>query len=171
MLKIIFTIKEQNRPEPGTLYLDIRAGHREVRRDRRRFKLPLRQFKMLQALCANYPAPMTHWDLFYHVWGEGTQDRLHFTDEDGGPLTPNSCIQQHAARLRRNLAFMGLSVTSPRKGYGYEIKEIKCDEATITLQEASPTQALSAEEESPAPSTARDPRGSKAKPVLRAAKG
>ena len=127
-MRCIFTVREQNRPAPGDLYLDIRPGHRELRYATRgtlhSVKLPLRQFKFMQALMANYPKPMTHWDLFYHIWGEGFGDRQH-AGEDGGPLTPSSCITQYAAKLRAKLAPMGLAVTSPRKGYGYEINEIK----------------------------------------------
>lgn len=159
-LTIIFTLREQNHPRPGVLYVDVRPGVREIRRDRRRFKLPLRQYKMLQALGANHPKPMTHWELFYHIWGEGSEGRMNFTDEDGGPLTPNSCIEQHAARLRRNLAFMGVSVNAPRKGYGYQIINVEKQDEETSSQEAQ------AAHEAP-----RDPRGSKAEQATGAPNG
>jgi DNA-binding winged helix-turn-helix (wHTH) protein len=149
-MRTVFTIKEQNHPQPDTLYLDIRPGRRELRYKKAFLKLPLRQYKFMQALMANHPKPMTHWDLFYHIWGEGSEGRMNFTDENGGPLTPSSCITQYATKLRAKLQPLGLTINAPRKGYGYEINQIKAPLA----------------QEAPA-----DPARGKAEPLRRPARG
>lgn len=120
-MKCIFTIREQDLPAADALYIDIRPGHREIRQGGLRLKLPLRQYKFMQCLMGNFPKPMTHWEMFYHVWGEGSQNSV---DEDGGPLVASSCIEQLAAKLRKKLIPFGLSIEAPRKGYGYVITEL-----------------------------------------------
>lgn len=159
-MRTVFTVKKQDRPEPGVLYLDVRPGVRELRRNMGGYtkviQLPLRQFKFMQALMANHPKPMTHWELFYHVWGEGSQDRLQWADEDGGPLTPSSCITQYATKLRAKLAPMGLAITSPRKGYGYQINEQHSDSESPHRPAADGQQHQSAAQENPQESPVPD---------------
>lgn len=177
-MRCIFTVREQSNPTPGDLYLDVRPGHRKLRRNMGSYtkviQLPLRQFKFMQALMANHPKPMTHWELFYRVWGEGSQDRMQFTDEDGGPLTPSSCIEQYATKLRAKLAPMGLAITSPRKGYGYEINEKEAPADTSSQAAPKEVRPEAADHRKVGDRAPRDPRGSKAskeEPVSRAPRG
>lgn len=129
-LQKFFTIKEQDPKTkiPGALYLDVRPGKRELRRDDFVISLPLRQFKLVQCLMANSPTPMTQWQIFYHVWGEGTAGTVDF-GADGGPLAAHQCVQQLVAKVKKKLALMEVTVKSERKGYGYNIMEIINDEA------------------------------------------
>lgn len=130
-LRCIFTVREQNQPTTNVLYLDVRPHRRELRYNNTYLRLPERQFRFMQALMANHPKPMTHWEMFYHVWGEGMVNlwgEYTHVNEDGGPLVPASCVQQLAAKLRVKLAPLGLMVHAPRKGYGYEIAEVSEEE-------------------------------------------
>jgi DNA-binding winged helix-turn-helix (wHTH) protein len=120
-LTCILTVSNQRHIRQDVLYLDVRPAVQQLRRNLHVLPLPPKQFRLMQALMTNYPTPMTHWELFYWVWGEGTQGCV--AAEDGGPLAANSCIEQLVRKLRLKLAAIGLTVHSPRKGYGYEISE------------------------------------------------
>ena len=112
----ILTIREQDHPVPGALYLDCRPGKQELRRDSLAVFLPFRQYKLVQCLMADNGVDVDQWKIFYHVWGEGS---------DGGPLAAQECVHQLCANVRKKIAFMGLTVKSVRKGYGYRIMEIE----------------------------------------------
>jgi len=172
-LTCIFTVGLQNHIRQDTLYLDVRPERHELRRNLHVLPLPLRQFRLVQALMANHPTPMTHWELFYHVWGEGTINQwgeVCTMDEDGGPLHPNGCIEQLARKLRIKLAPLGLSIEAPRKGYGYQLleKETTCEEEAQTTADTS-SQEAEGEVRLPLPPT-YSPRG-KAKQVLKPVDG
>lgn len=124
-LTCIITVSQQRHIRKDHVYLDVRPEYRQLRRNLHIVSLPLRQFRFIQALMANHPKPMTHWDLFYHVWGQGSAGAC---DEDGGPLVAAQCIQQLAAKLRVKLAPLGLSIEAPRKGYGYQLLEKQDEE-------------------------------------------
>lgn len=169
-LTCILTVRQQRHIRQGYLYLDVRPEYRQLRRNLHVLHLPLRQFKFMQCLMANHPKPMTHWEMFYWVWGEGTRNRWGepvCTDEDGGPLVANSCIEQLAAKLRIKLAPLGLMIHAPRKGYGYEIKEVeeaqgKAPAADSSSQKAEGEVRPEAADEGHVVEASRDPRGSKA---------
>jgi DNA-binding response OmpR family regulator len=140
-LTCILTIREQNHPVPGTLYLDIRPGVRELRRDHFRISLPMQQFRFIRTLMANAGADVDQWKLFYNIWGEGTNGVVR--DEDGGPLNAQQCIHNLALKLRNKLAFMGITVKSVRKGYGYRIMGLEAieNEKMAEVVEAADVQA------------------------------
>lgn len=125
MLRVILTIRDQLPKSriADALYMDARPAKRELRRGIFVERLPYRQWRVAQVLAYNHPTPMTHWEIFYHVWGEGSEQQIDKVT--GGPLAMSASVVTMIAEVRKKLQRLGITIVSLRKGFGYQLMEIE----------------------------------------------
>lgn len=77
------------------------------------FILPETEGRIMKLLMENYPATVSHRDIFFSVWG---------TDE----FIDENILQVNIARLRKSLSSVGLGeIVETVRGRGYRLEEVK----------------------------------------------